>query len=48
MPDSPAQLDTTAARAYDDHMVPSMFGPWVEDVVALAQLRPAERVLDVA
>ena len=48
MPDSPAQIDTTAARAYDDHMVPSMFGPWVEDVVALAQLRPAERVLDVA
>jgi ubiquinone/menaquinone biosynthesis C-methylase UbiE len=29
-------------------MVPSLFGPWVEDVIALAQLQPAERVLDVA
>jgi len=48
MHDSPARIDTTAARAYDEHMVPAMFGPWVEDVVALAQLRPAERVLDVA
>ena len=48
MPASPALIDTTAARAYEDHMVPSMFGPWVEDVVALAQLKPSERVLDVA
>jgi SAM-dependent methyltransferase len=48
MPDSPIQIDTTAARAYDDHMVPSLFGPWVEDVISLADLRPGERVLDVA
>jgi ubiquinone/menaquinone biosynthesis C-methylase UbiE len=48
MPDSPNQIDTTAARAYDDYMVPSMFGPWMEDVIALAHLQPAERVLDVA
>ena len=48
MPDSPSQIDTTAARAYDAYMVPSMFGPWVGDVIALAHLRPAERVLDVA
>lgn len=48
MADAPNQVDTTAARAYENYMVPSLFGPWVEDVVSLAQLRPAERVLDVA
>ena len=48
MADSPNQVDTTAARAYEKYMVPSLFGPWVEDVIALAQLRPPERVLDVA
>jgi len=48
MAKSPNQIDTTAARAYENYMVPSLFGPWVEDVIALAQLQPAERVLDVA
>jgi len=48
MAKSPNQIDTTAARAYENYMVPSLFGPWVEDVIALAQLQPAENVLDVA
>ena len=48
MAESPNQIDTTAARAYENYMVPSLFGPWVEDVVALAQLQQAECVLDVA
>jgi len=48
MVDLPNQVDTTAACAYETHMVPSLFGPWVEDVIALAQLQPAMRVLDVA
>jgi len=42
------QVDTAAAEAYEQFMVPGMFGPWVEDVVALALLRPGEHVLDVA
>jgi SAM-dependent methyltransferase len=42
------QVDTTAAKAYEQYMVPSLFGPWTDDVVALARLRPGEHVLDVA
>lgn len=48
MADSPNKVDTTAALAYDNYMVPSLFGSWVDDVIALAHLRPGERVLDVA
>jgi SAM-dependent methyltransferase len=42
------QVDTTAAEAYEQFMVPSLFGPWVDDVVALALPQPGEHVLDVA
>lgn len=42
------QVDTAAAEAYEQFMVPSLFGPWVEDVVALAAPRPGESALDVA
>ena len=48
MAETPNKIDTTAARAYESYMVPSLFGPWTGDVIALAQLQPAERVLDVA
>ncbi len=41
-------MDTTAAEAYEQFMVPSLFGPWVDDVVGLALPRPGDRVLDVA
>jgi len=41
MAESPNQIDTRAARAYGNCMVPGLFGPWVEDVMALAQPQPA-------
>ncbi|NIR27892.1 MAG: methyltransferase domain-containing protein [Gammaproteobacteria bacterium] len=41
-------IDTTAAEAYERFMVPSLFGPWVPDVVELAALQVGEHVLDVA
>jgi SAM-dependent methyltransferase len=47
------QMDWTAyggsaAEIYERHMVPAIFGPWAEDLVALAKPQPGERVLDVA
>ena len=47
------QMDWTAyggnaAEIYERHMVPAIFGPWAEDLVALATPKPGERVLDVA
>jgi SAM-dependent methyltransferase len=48
MVDSARQVDTAAARAYEQYMVPSLFGPWVEDVLELAALQSGERILDVA
>ena len=37
-----------AAEIYERHMVPAIFGPWAEDLLALATPKPGERVLDVA
>ena len=43
------QVDpSAAARAYEEFLVPSLFGPWIDDVLAVAALKPGERVLDVA
>jgi ubiquinone/menaquinone biosynthesis C-methylase UbiE len=42
------QLAGTAAEAYQERMVPAIFGPWAPVVVEAASLRPGERVLDVA
>lgn len=47
------QMDWTryggsAAEIYERHMVPAIFGPWAEDLLALATPKPGERVLDVA
>jgi len=47
------QMDWTAyggsaAELYERHMVPAIFGPWAEDLLALATPKPGERVLDVA
>jgi ubiquinone/menaquinone biosynthesis C-methylase UbiE len=47
------QMDWTAyggsaAEIYERHMVPAIFGPWAEDLLALATPLPGERVLDVA
>jgi ubiquinone/menaquinone biosynthesis C-methylase UbiE len=33
---------------YDRYLIPSIFGPWPEDLVEMAALRPGERVLDIA
>ena len=38
----------TAAEIYERHLVPAIFGPWAEDLVALAGPKSGERVLDVA
>ena len=40
------QID--AARAYDAVMVPALFGEWASKVADAVQIRPGERVLDVA
>jgi SAM-dependent methyltransferase len=45
---SATPIDTTAAEAYEKHMVPGMFLRWTERVVALAAPQPEEHVLDVA
>jgi SAM-dependent methyltransferase len=38
----------SAPEIYERHMVPAIFGPWAEDLLALATPKPGERVLDVA
>jgi ubiquinone/menaquinone biosynthesis C-methylase UbiE len=42
------ELDGNADERYERHLVPAMFGPWAEDLVALAAPQPGESVLDVA
>jgi ubiquinone/menaquinone biosynthesis C-methylase UbiE len=41
-----AQID--AAEAYESLFVPALFGEWAPKIVAAAQIRAGERVLDVA
>jgi ubiquinone/menaquinone biosynthesis C-methylase UbiE len=41
-------IDTTAAEAYERHMVPGMFLHWTELAVRIAAPQPGEHVLDVA
>ena len=36
------------AETYEGYIVPAMFGPWAEELVIRAALRPGEHVLDVA
>lgn len=38
----------SVAEKYNRYLVPAIFEPWAEDLVALAALRPGARVLDVA
>jgi len=42
------QLSGNAAERYERVLVPAIFAPWAADLVALAKLRPGERVLDLA
>lgn len=44
----PAAIDTTAAQAYEDHLVGALFGPWARRVVDLGAPVPGETVLDLA
>src|SRR4028119_303720 len=39
---------TNPAETYESYMVPTLFGPWADVLVRVAQPRPGERVLDVA
>ena len=40
--------EATAAEAYETHLVPNIFGPWVAAVLGQHRLAPGARVLDVA
>lgn len=42
------EIDTRRAEAYQEFLVPAIFGPWTEFLVAKAELRPGEAALDVA
>src|ERR1041384_1968005 len=42
------QISGDAAELYERLLVPSLFGPWAADLVALARLGAGARVLDVA
>lgn len=46
MPDN--LIDTSAAQAYEDYLVTTLFGPWAHHVVKLAKPVAGETVLDVA
>ncbi len=48
MTDVKQPVDTTAAEAYEQHMVPGMFLHWTEMLVRIAAPQPGEHVLDVA
>lgn len=42
------QLAGSSAEAYERYLVPALFVPWADRLIAFAGLRPGERVLDVA
>jgi ubiquinone/menaquinone biosynthesis C-methylase UbiE len=42
------QVIGTAAQIYQERLVPAIFGPWAPRVAQLADIRPGDRVLDVA
>ncbi len=41
-------IDTTAAEAYEAHLVPTLFAPWARHAIDLAAPQPGEFVLDLA
>ena len=41
-------LTAAAARAYEQHVVARLHGPWARELVTLAELEKGERALDVA
>jgi ubiquinone/menaquinone biosynthesis C-methylase UbiE len=42
------KVDTTAAEAYESALVPGVFGPWAQEVVAGSRISPGSTVLDLA
>src|SRR5215208_1372728 len=42
------QVGGNAAEIYEQHLVPTVFGPWAAELIEAASPRPGERVLDVA
>lgn len=42
------QVEGNAPEAYERHMVPTVFTPWAQDLLARVALQAGERVLDVA
>jgi ubiquinone/menaquinone biosynthesis C-methylase UbiE len=44
----PWQLSGNAYERYERDLVPALFGPWAQDLIALAAPQPEERGLDVA
>ncbi len=48
MSDPTLQAQIDAAKAYEALMVPALFGQWASKVADAAQIRPGQRVLDVA
>jgi SAM-dependent methyltransferase len=42
------QIAGNAAETYEHALVPAVFAPWAPQVVALANPRPGDRVLDIA
>ena len=48
MTDSALQAQIDAATAYEEFFVPALFQEWAPRVAAAAQLKPGQRVLDVA
>lgn len=42
------KLSGTRGEIYEQNMVSAIFAPWASDLVDSAQVRPGERVLDVA
>lgn len=41
-------ISAEQAEAYEEHFVPALFRQWVEPVLQAAEVRPGDRVLDVA
>ena len=42
------QLTRGAAEMYEDFFVPALFQQWTTRLIAAAEIRPGQRVLDVA
>jgi SAM-dependent methyltransferase len=43
-----SDFSASAPELYERYLVPALFGPWADDLVALADLHDGERVLDMA